>query len=72
MEHIAFDKVRRRVEGEPEPDYIFFIKDMFVWVLLHSEDVVHYAQKAGVPCHGCGGPSMDIYENQVMMFTTVL
>jgi F420-non-reducing hydrogenase small subunit len=60
MEHIEFNKIKRRIEGEPEPGKCFLSQG---YVCLGSVTLGRcggLCTSAGVPCHGCGGPSLDV------------
>jgi F420-non-reducing hydrogenase small subunit len=60
MEHIEFDKIRRRIEGDPEPGKCFLSQG---YVCLGSVTLGRcggLCTDAGVPCHGCGGPALDV------------
>ncbi|HPX77375.1 MAG TPA: F420-nonreducing hydrogenase, partial [Methanobacterium sp.] len=60
MEHVEFDKIKRRIEGEPEPGKCFLSQG---YVCLGSVTLGRcggLCTSAGVPCHGCGGPSLDV------------
>ena len=60
MDHVEFDKLNRRIEGDPDPQKCFLSQG---YVCLGS--VTHgrcgaLCTAAGIPCHGCGGPSLDV------------
>lgn len=60
MEHVEFDKIYRRIEGNPEPEKCFLSQG---YVCLGSVTLGRcggLCTEAGVPCHGCGGPSLDV------------
>lgn len=60
MEHIEYDKIHRRIEGEAEPGKCFLSQG---YVCLGSVTLGRcgaLCTEAGVPCHGCGGPSLDV------------
>lgn len=60
MEHIEFDKIYRRIEGDPDPEKCFLSQG---YVCLGSVTLGRcgsLCSNAGVPCHGCGGPSLDV------------
>jgi F420-non-reducing hydrogenase small subunit len=60
MEHIENDTIHRRVEGNPEPGKCFLSQG---YVCLGSVTLGRcggLCTEAGVPCHGCGGPSLDV------------
>lgn len=60
MEHVEFDTIHRRIEGEPEPGKCFLSQG---YVCLGSVTLGRcggLCTEAGVPCHGCGGPSLDV------------
>ncbi|MEG3224359.1 MAG: F420-nonreducing hydrogenase [Methanobacteriales archaeon Met13] len=60
MEHIEYDKILRRVEGTPEEGKCFLSQG---YVCLGSVTLGRcggLCTDAGVPCHGCGGPSLDV------------
>ena len=53
-------KLHRRIEGEPEPGKCFLSQG---YVCLGSVTLGRcggLCTEAGVPCHGCGGPSLDV------------
>ena len=60
MEHIEFNEIHRRIEGDPEPGKCFLSQG---YVCLGSVTLGRcggLCTDAGVPCHGCGGPSLDV------------
>jgi F420-non-reducing hydrogenase small subunit len=60
MEHVEYDKIHRRVEGSPEEGKCFLSQG---YVCLGSVTLGRcggLCTDAGVPCHGCGGPSLDV------------
>lgn len=60
MEDKEFNVIHRRVEGEPDPEKCFLSQG---YICLGSATLGRcgaLCTKAGVPCHGCGGPSLDI------------
>ena len=60
MEHVKFDKILRRVEGDPDPEKCFLSQG---YVCLGSVTLGRcgaLCTAAGVECHGCGGPSLDV------------
>ena len=60
MEHVEFDKIYRRIEGNPDPEKCFLSQG---YVCLGSVTLGRcgaLCTAAGVPCHGCGGPSLDV------------
>ena len=60
MEHVKFDKILRRVEGDPDPEKCFLSQG---YVCLGSVTLGRcgaLCTAAGVACHGCGGPSLDV------------
>jgi F420-non-reducing hydrogenase small subunit len=60
MEHIEFDKIHRRIEGDPNPGQCFLSQG---YVCLGSVTLGRcgaLCTDAGIPCHGCGGPSLDV------------
>lgn len=60
MEHVEFDKIHRRVEGDPDPEKCFLSQG---YVCLGSVTLGRcgaLCTSAGVACHGCGGPSLDV------------
>lgn len=60
MDHVEFDKIYRRIEGEPDPQQCFLSQG---YVCLGSVTLGRcgaLCTEAGVPCHGCGGPSLDV------------
>jgi F420-non-reducing hydrogenase small subunit len=60
MDHVEFDKIYRRIEGDPEPEKCFLSQG---YVCLGSVTLGRcggLCTEAGVPCHGCGGPSLDV------------
>jgi len=60
MDHVEFDKIHRRVEGDPDPQQCFLSQG---YVCLGSVTLGRcgaLCTQAGVQCHGCGGPSLDI------------
>ncbi|MGO9386793.1 MAG: F420-nonreducing hydrogenase [Methanobacterium sp.] len=60
MEHVKFDKILRRVEGDPDPEICFLSQG---YVCLGSVTLGRcgaLCTAAGVACHGCGGPSLDV------------
>mgnify|MGYP001195785552 CR=1 FL=1 len=60
MEHVEFDKIHRRVEGTPDPDLCFLSQGYICMGSATLGRCGALCSSAGVPCHGCGGPSMDI------------
>ncbi|MTK63317.1 MAG: F420-nonreducing hydrogenase [Methanobacterium sp.] len=60
MEHIEFDKIHRRVEGNPDPDLCFLSQGYICMGSATLGRCGALCSSAGVPCHGCGGPSLDI------------
>jgi F420-non-reducing hydrogenase small subunit len=60
MEHVEYDKIHRRVEGSPVEGKCFLSQG---YVCLGSVTLGRcggLCTDAGVPCHGCGGPSLDV------------
>jgi F420-non-reducing hydrogenase small subunit len=60
MEHVEYDKIHRRVEGTPTDGKCFLSQG---YVCLGSVTLGRcggLCTDAGVPCHGCGGPSLDV------------
>lgn len=60
MEHVEFDKIYRRIEGDPDPEKCFLSQG---YVCLGSVTLGRcgaLCTAAGVACHGCGGPSLDV------------
>jgi F420-non-reducing hydrogenase small subunit len=60
MDHVEFDKLNRRIEGDPDPQKCFLSQG---YVCLGSVTLGRcgaLCSKAGIPCHGCGGPSLDV------------
>lgn len=60
MEHKEFNTLHRRIEGETDPEKCFLSQG---YVCLGSTTLGRcgaLCTKAGIPCHGCGGPSLDI------------
>jgi len=60
MDHVEFDKLNRRIEGNPDPQKCFLSQG---YVCLGSVTLGRcgaLCSKAGIPCHGCGGPSLDV------------
>jgi len=60
MDHVEFNKIHRRVEGEPDPRQCFLSQG---YVCLGSVTLGRcgaLCTEAGVQCHGCGGPSLDV------------
>lgn len=60
MEHVEYDKIYRRVEGTPVEGKCFLSQG---YVCLGSVTLGRcggLCTDAGVPCHGCGGPSLDV------------
>ncbi|MGF7118082.1 F420-nonreducing hydrogenase [Methanobacterium oryzae] len=60
MDHVEFDKLQRRIEGDPDPQKCFLSQG---YVCLGSVTLGRcgaLCTQAGVQCHGCGGPSLDI------------
>ncbi len=60
MEHVKFDKILRRVEGDPDSEICFLSQG---YVCLGSVTLGRcgaLCTAAGVACHGCGGPSLDV------------
>jgi F420-non-reducing hydrogenase small subunit len=60
MEHVEFDKIHRRLEGDPDPEKCFLSQG---YVCLGSVTLGRcgaLCTAAGVECHGCGGPSLDV------------
>jgi len=60
MEHIEFDKIHRRIEGSPKEGQCFLSQG---YVCLGSVTLGRcgaLCTEAGIPCHGCGGPSLDV------------
>ncbi len=60
MEHVEFDKVHRRIEGEPDQEKCFLSQGYVCMGSVTLGRCGALCSSAGVPCHGCGGPSMDI------------
>ncbi|MCZ3364770.1 MULTISPECIES: F420-nonreducing hydrogenase [Methanobacterium] len=60
MDHVEFDKLNRRIEGDPDPQKCFLSQG---YVCLGSVTLGRcgaLCTSAGIPCHGCGGPSLDV------------
>lgn len=60
MDHVEFDKLHRRIEGDPDPQKCFLSQG---YVCLGSVTLGRcgaLCTEAGIPCHGCGGPSLDV------------
>ncbi len=60
MDHVEFDKLNRRIEGDPDPQKCFLSQG---YVCLGSVTLGRcgaLCTAAGIPCHGCGGPSLDV------------
>lgn len=60
MEHKEFNTLHRRIEGETDPEKCFLSQG---YVCLGSATLGRcgaLCTRAGIPCHGCGGPSLDI------------
>lgn len=60
MEHIEFNKVLRRVEGIPDPEKCLLSQGYICLGPITLGRCGALCSNAGVPCHGCGGPSLDI------------
>jgi len=60
MDHVEFDRLNRRIEGDPDPQKCFLSQG---YVCLGSVTLGRcgaLCTSAGIPCHGCGGPSLDV------------
>ncbi len=60
MDHVEFDRLNRRIEGDPDPQKCFLSQG---YVCLGSVTLGRcgaLCTAAGIPCHGCGGPSLDV------------
>lgn len=60
MDHVEFEKLHRRIEGNPDPQKCFLSQG---YVCLGSVTLGRCSAlctAAGIPCHGCGGPSLDV------------
>lgn len=60
MDHVEIDKINRRIEGNPDPQKCFLSQG---YVCLGSVTLGRcgaLCTAAGIPCHGCGGPSLDV------------
>ncbi len=60
MDHVEFDKIHRRVEGTPDERQCFLSQG---YVCLGSVTLGRcgaLCTQAGVQCHGCGGPALDV------------
>jgi F420-non-reducing hydrogenase small subunit len=60
MDHVEFEKLNRRIEGDPDPQKCFLSQG---YVCLGSVTLGRcgaLCTAAGIPCHGCGGPSLDV------------
>lgn len=60
MEHIEFDKIHRRIEGNPEPGKCFLSQGYVCMGSVTLGRCGALCTAAGVPCHGCGGPALDV------------
>jgi F420-non-reducing hydrogenase small subunit len=60
MEHIEFDNIRRRIEGEPDPEKCFLSQGYLCLGSVTLGRCGALCSAAGIPCHGCGGPSLDV------------
>ncbi|BDZ71935.1 hypothetical protein GCM10025861_24520 [Methanobacterium petrolearium] len=57
---MEFDKIHRRIEGDPDPGKCFLSQG---YVCLGSVTLGRcgaLCTSAGIPCHGCGGPALDV------------
>ncbi|MCC7557529.1 MAG: F420-nonreducing hydrogenase, partial [Methanobacteriaceae archaeon] len=55
-----FDKIQRRIEGEPDPQQCFLSQGYICLGSVTLGRCGALCTEAGVPCHGCGGPSLDV------------
>lgn len=60
MEKTEFDKIHRRVEGNPDPEKCFLSQGYICLGSVTLGRCGALCTAAGVPCHGCGGPSLDV------------
>jgi len=60
MEHVEFDTIHRRIEGDPEPGKCFLSQGYICLGSVTLGRCGGLCTEAGVPCHGCGGPSLDV------------
>jgi len=60
MDHVEFDKIQRRVEGEPDPKQCFLSQGYLCLGSVTLGRCGALCTQAGVQCHGCGGPSLDV------------
>lgn len=60
MEHVEFDKIHRRIEGDPEPGKCFLSQGYICLGSVTLGRCGGLCTEAGIPCHGCGGPSLDV------------
>jgi len=60
MDHVEFDKIQRRVDGEPDPKQCFLSQGYLCLGSVTLGRCGALCTQAGVQCHGCGGPSLDV------------
>jgi len=60
MEHVEFNKIHRRVEGDPDPEKCFLSQGYICLGSVTLGRCGALCTAAGVACHGCGGPSLDV------------
>jgi F420-non-reducing hydrogenase small subunit len=60
MDHVEFDKIQRRVEGDPDPKQCFLSQGYLCLGSVTLGRCGALCTQAGVQCHGCGGPSLDV------------
>lgn len=60
MEKSEFNKIYRRVEGNPDREKCFLSQGYICLGSVTLGRCGALCTAAGVPCHGCGGPSLDV------------
>ncbi len=60
MDHVEFDKIHRRVEGDPDARQCFLSQGYICLGSVTLGRCGALCTQAGVQCHGCGGPSLDV------------
>jgi F420-non-reducing hydrogenase small subunit len=60
MDHVEFDKLKRRVVGDTDPEKCFLSQGYICLGSVTLGRCGALCSAAGIPCHGCGGPSLDV------------
>ncbi|MGZ7043867.1 MAG: NADH-quinone oxidoreductase subunit B family protein [Methanobacterium sp.] len=60
MDHVEFNEIHRRVEGDPDPQQCFLSQGYLCLGSVTLGRCGALCTQAGVQCHGCGGPSLDV------------